>query len=137
MITESKAQEAVPAMTSDGSERAMQRRISVERWLSRLDRLAAWLSAALLLLYLVSGFGMTKPILIERMTGGLINWRVAYDLHNGLHVPLIIGFTLHTFMGLRRSMIRLTKRKALAGAVAVTTAGLVLAFLLTLSQAQR
>ena len=76
--------------------RTTKRRLPIERWLSRIDRLAAWGSAALLFLYLVSGFGMTKPILIERMTAGVINWRVAYDLHNNLHIPLIVGFTLHS-----------------------------------------
>jgi cytochrome b subunit of formate dehydrogenase len=102
--------------------------------LQRLDRYAAWLSALLLLLFLISGFGMTKPVLVGRMTGGLITWRVAYDMHNLLHIPLIVGFAIHTFMGLRRALTRTTRRKKLAGAISAAVALVVLGFLLTLSQ---
>ena len=109
------------------------RRITVERSLLWVDRSAAWLSALLLVLYVVSGFGMTKPLLVESMTGGLITWRVAYDMHNLLHIPLIVGFTIHTFMGLRRAVLRVTRKRHLAAGLAMGFALVVLGFLLTLS----
>lgn len=109
------------------------RRVTVARALLWIDRAAAWLSAALLLLYLISGFGMTKPLLVEQLTGGVITWRVAYDMHNLLHVPLIIGFTIHTFMGLRRAITRLTRRRGLALTIALVAGAGILSFLLMLS----
>lgn len=109
------------------------RRSILERGLLWLDRGAAWLSALLLLLYLISGFGMTKPLLVEQVTGGIITWRVAYDMHNLLHIPLIVGFTLHTFMGLRRAIIRVTRKRRLAVALALVAGAGVLSFLLMLS----
>ena len=109
------------------------RRFTVSRGLLWIDRAAAWLSATLLLLYLISGFGMTKPLLVEQLTGGVITWRVAYDMHNLLHIPLIIGFTIHTFMGLRRAITRLTRKRGLGLAIALIAGGGILSFLLMLS----
>jgi len=104
-----------------------------ERAFAKLDRYAAWLSAVLLLLFFVSGFGMTKPALVNQLTGGLITWRVAYDLHNLLHIPLMVTFTVHTFTGVRRALLRRTKRRRLTAWVAAGLGVAVLAFLLTLA----
>ena len=83
----------------------------MERIFVHIDRYAAWLSAILLFLFLVSGYGMTKPDFVSRATAGLITWRVAYDMHNLLIIPIIITFTLHTFSGLRRALARRTKHR--------------------------
>jgi cytochrome b subunit of formate dehydrogenase len=108
-------------------------RRSVERVLARIDRYAAWFSAILLFLYFVSGFGMTKPDLVPLMTGGLVSWRVAYDMHNVLHIPLLIVFTFHTFTGLRRALTRTTRRSRPAAWIAVGLGLIVLGYLLALA----
>ena len=108
-------------------------RRSVERVLARIDRYAAWFSAILLFLYFVSGFGMTKPDLVPSMTGGLISWRVAYDMHNVLHIPLLVLFTFHTFTGVRRALTRTTRRRGPAAWIAVVLGLIVLGYLLTLA----
>ena len=104
-----------------------------ERLFSIIDRYAAWFSALLLFLFLVSGFGMTKPALVDQWTAGVITWRVAYDMHNVLYYPLIFVFTLHTFFGLRRATLRRTRSKRVATWLAVILGGIVLAFLLNLA----
>jgi len=104
-----------------------------ERAFAKLDRYAAWLSAVLLLLFFVSGFGMTKPALVNQLTGGLITWRVAYDLHNLLHIPLMVTFTVHTFTGVRRALLRRTKQRRTTAWIAAGLGVVVLAFLLTLA----
>ena len=108
-------------------------RRSAERVLARVDRYAAWLSAILLFLYVVSGFGMTKPDLVPSMTGGLVSWRVAYDMHNVLHIPLLIVFTFHTFTGLRRALARTTRRSRPAAWIAAGLGLIILGYLLTLA----
>jgi cytochrome b subunit of formate dehydrogenase len=108
-------------------------RRSVERVFARLDRYAAWFSAILLFLYFVSGFGMTKPDLVPLMTGGLVSWRVAYDMHNVLHIPLVIVFTFHTFTGVRRALLRATRHRRLTAWIAAGLGLIVLGYLLTLS----
>lgn len=118
---------------ASGSSRASSKtRRGLEQALARLDRYAAWLSAALLFLYFVSGFGMTKPDLVSTMTGGLVSWRVAYDMHNVLHIPLVFVFTFHTFTGLRRALLRTTKRARVAAWIAALLGLVVLGYLLTL-----
>ena len=105
-----------------------------ERAFARIDRYAAWLSALLLFLFFVSGFGMTKPDLVHRMTGGLMTWRVAYDLHNSLFIPLMSVFIIHTFTGVRRAMLRkTTKSRRGAAWVAGGLGSIVPAYLLFLA----
>jgi cytochrome b subunit of formate dehydrogenase len=118
---------------ADGPSRTFSTRGSLERVLVRVDRYAAWLSAILLFLYFVSGYGMTKPDLVPFMTGGLISWRVAYDMHNVLHIPLLIVFTFHTFTGVRRALLRATRRRRLTAWMAAGLGLIVLGYLLTLS----
>jgi len=124
--TEVQAPKSTPLRTPSATRR------SIERILLHLDRTAAWLSAGLLFLYFLSGFGMTKPDLVATMTGGLFSWRVAYDIHNTLHIPLVIVFTFHTFTGLRRALLRTTRRSRLAAWAAASLGLIVLGYLLTL-----
>ncbi len=106
--------------------------IKMERVFVTIDRYAAWLSAVLLFLFLVSGYGMTKPDFVLRATGGLITWRVAYDMHNLLILPIIGTFILHTFSGFRRALMRRTKRRRGSTWIAVGFGVAVLAYLLVL-----
>ncbi len=111
------------------------RRIRIESILVRLDRLAAWASAVLLILYVISGYGLTRPARVTDLTGGLVAPRFAFTLHNGLYVPLLVFFAFHTFMGLRRALIRTTRRKAVAGWVAIATGAVVVGYLAVLGYA--
>jgi hypothetical protein len=101
------------------NEGAVRRPIRIEWLLSRLDNVAAWLSAAVLFLYIVSGYGLTRP----------------ESIHNGLYIPLLVVFVFHTFTGLRRALIRTTKRKVVAGWIAVGAGTLALAYLALLGWA--
>jgi len=104
----------------------------IERTLLRVDRLAAWLSAALLFLYFVTGFALNKPAFVSSMTGGLLSYRLARDIHYNLHVPLIVAFTFHTIIGLRRALHRKTRRSRLAAWIAIGIGVIVLGYLLAL-----
>ncbi|MBE0636444.1 hypothetical protein IH601_10655 [Candidatus Bipolaricaulota bacterium] len=106
-----------------------------ERVFARIDRYAAWLSALLLFLFIVSGYGMTKPDFVYQATARLMTWRVAYDMHNLLIIPIIITFILHTFTGLRRALARRTKRRRGSAWVAAGAGAAVLAYLLVLALA--
>ena len=62
-----------------------------------------------------------------------MSWRVAYDMHNALHIPLMITFAIHTFTGVRRAMLRRTKQRRMAAWIAVSLGLAVLAYLLILA----
>ena len=100
--------------------------------LARLDHVAAWLSALILILYIVSGYGMTRAETAQTMTGGWMTPSRAYLLHNSLFIPLLVTFAFHTVMGLRRTLIRATKKKLVAGWVAAGAGALALAYFLVL-----
>ncbi|MDD5646844.1 MAG: hypothetical protein PHW86_06710 [Candidatus Bipolaricaulis sp.] len=110
-------------------------RFRLERVLAVLDRFAAWGSAAILVLYVVSGFGLTRVEHVASMTGGVLNRSFAFTLHNNLYIPLLIFFGFHTLMGLRRALIRTTRRKPLAGWIAVGAGAVVVGYLAVLGLA--
>ncbi len=99
----------------DNGEDRRRRPIRLEWLLSRVDHVAAWISAAIMVLYIVSGYGMTQAARAQTLTGGLMTPGRAFTLHNNLYIPLLITFAFHTFMGLRRVLIRTTRRKLVAG----------------------
>ncbi len=107
-------------------------RIRLERLLARIDHAAAWASALILVLYIVSGYGMTRGAQAQALTGGLITPTRAFLLHNNLYIPLLVTFAFHTVMGLRRAMIRATRKKLVAGWVAAGAGALALAYFLVL-----
>jgi hypothetical protein len=99
----------------DNEQDRKRRPMRLEWLLSRVDHVAAWISAAIMVLYIVSGYGMTQAARAQTFTGGLMTPGRAFTLHNNLYIPLLITFTFHTFMGLRRVLIRTTRRKLVAG----------------------
>jgi cytochrome b subunit of formate dehydrogenase len=104
----------------------------LERAFAVADRYAAYLSAILLFLFMLSGFGMTKADFVNRATSGLITWRVSYDMHNLLDIPLMVAFTFHTFTGIRRALLRKTKRRRRTAWIAAGLGAIVLGFMLML-----
>lgn len=64
----------------------------------KLDRLAAWVLLAVIIIYVISGFGMTK---------GIIDPSLARNLHLGwLGVIGLIAFVIHTFWAIHLALIR-------------------------------
>ena len=114
---------------------AVRRPLRIEWLLARLDNVAAWLSAAVLFLYVMSGYGLTRPESTVRLTAGIMSPELAYTIHNHLYIPLLVVFVFHTMMGLRRVLIRATRRKLVAGWIAAGAGGLALAYLALLGWA--
>ncbi len=64
----------------------------------KLDRLAAWILLACMILYFISGYGMTK---------GLIDSKLALNLHDiWLPIVVIISFCIHGAFATRLAFIR-------------------------------
>jgi hypothetical protein len=106
--------------------------IRCERILARLDHAAAWVSALILVLYIVSGYGITRAESTRALTGGLVTLERAFALHNNLYIPLLVTFAFHTVTGLRRALIRTTRRKLVAGWVAAGAGAVALVYFLVL-----
>ena len=72
----------------------------------KLNRLIVWVLLALMIVLVVSGYGLTKPNLIRDLTGGLINHRIATQLHYLLDLPLMVFLLVHVTIEVRFSFIR-------------------------------
>ena len=70
----------------------------MEKFLIKLNRFSAWVLLVLIILFIVSGYGMTKQI---------INPVSARYLHDKvLPIPLFVFFLLHVGMGVRYAFLR-------------------------------
>jgi dolichol kinase len=62
-----------------------------------------WLLLAVLVLYLVTGFGITQYRVVEHLTLGLLTKPLAFKIHDNLLIPFIILMILHIYQGVRKS----------------------------------
>ena len=68
------------------------------KWLASLDRYCRWILAVIMLLFIITGLGMTK---------GLMDPRLAKQLHeNILPIPFYILIVLHVFYSLPSQLVR-------------------------------
>jgi cytochrome b subunit of formate dehydrogenase len=58
-----------------------------------------WLLLVVLVLYLISGFGITEFRVVEQVTFGLLSKNVAFYIHNSLLIPFIVLLVLHIYQG--------------------------------------
>ena len=65
-----------------------------------------WLLLAAILLYLVSGLGITEFRTLERLTFGLLAKDTAFRLHDALLAPFIALLVLHITLPLLMRVLR-------------------------------
>jgi len=54
-----------------------------------------WLLLAAILLYVITGFGITEYRVVESLTFGLLTKNLAFRIHDGLIIPSVILLFLH------------------------------------------
>lgn len=62
-----------------------------------------------LILYLISGFGITEFRVVEFLTFGVISKTVAFNLHNLLLIPMLILLIFHIVQGYLSRRLRTSK----------------------------
>jgi dolichol kinase len=65
-----------------------------------------WLLVAVLLLYAITGLGITQYRIVEPATLGLLTKPVAFNIHDNLLVPLMVLLALHICQMLNNSCRR-------------------------------
>ncbi len=60
-----------------------------------LKKTVIWLLSIVIVLYGVSGFGITEFRTVETLTLGLLTKNLAFKIHNSLELPFIILLILH------------------------------------------
>ena len=65
-----------------------------------------WILLFLILMLIISGYGLTKPNLIHFLTGGMIDYQTALSIHTSLDAPFLILLLIHVVIGIRFSLMR-------------------------------
>jgi cytochrome b subunit of formate dehydrogenase len=60
-----------------------------------VKKIISWLLVIVIVLYLVSGFGITEFRMVETLTFGLLTKNLAFKIHNNLWIPFLILLVLH------------------------------------------
>ncbi len=63
-----------------------------------LKRIVHWLLIIMIVLYLITGFGITEFRVVETLTFGLLAKNLAFKIHNNLWIPFIVLLGLHIFL---------------------------------------
>ena len=60
-----------------------------------LKKTVIWLLSIIIVLYGVSGFGITEFRTVEILTFGFLTKNLAFKIHNSLEIPFVILLILH------------------------------------------
>jgi cytochrome b subunit of formate dehydrogenase len=63
-----------------------------------MRRTIHWILTALVIIYLITGFGITEYGIIEPLTFGLLTKSLAHRIHMSLEIPFIILVVLHIWL---------------------------------------
>ena len=61
----------------------------------KVKRIVHWSLLVAIILYLVTGLGITEYNTVELLTFGLLNKNVSFTIHDALLVPFVILLVLH------------------------------------------
>jgi cytochrome b subunit of formate dehydrogenase len=74
---------------------------SVTHRLRYVSRLSAWLLLAIVVVLVISGWGITQTGVIYKLTFGLIDRRLADAIHRATNLPLAVFFLLHVLINIK------------------------------------
>jgi hypothetical protein len=57
-----------------------------------------WLLTALVIIYLLTGFGITEYRIVEPLTFGLLTKSLAHKIHINIEIPFIVLLILHIWL---------------------------------------
>lgn len=77
-------------------------------WLKKLSRGSAWALLIVIIILLVSGWGITQTGVIYSITFGLIDRGLADSIHRAANIPLVIFFLVHVMTNIK--LATLSKR---------------------------
>jgi len=60
-----------------------------------------WLLMAVVVVYFITGFGITEYRIVESLTLGLLTKPLAFKIHNNLWIPLVILLVMHIYQRTR------------------------------------
>ena len=71
-----------------------------------IKRIIHWLLLIVAIVYIISGFGITKFRVVESVTFGILTKELAFRIHEYLWIPFILVLVLHVFLSLVRKKLK-------------------------------
>lgn len=71
------------------------------QWLRRFARVSAWLLLVVVVLLVLSGWGITRTEIIYKATFGLVDRRLADSFHRIINLPMAVFFLTHVLINIR------------------------------------
>lgn len=71
-----------------------------DRTQKRIRRSVHWLLAAGLVVYIVTGFGITEWRTVEPLTLGLLGKAESQKIHNAIEIPFVALLVVHLYLSL-------------------------------------
>ena len=62
-----------------------------------IRKISAYLFLLVIVLYIITGFGITKYQAIEKLTFGMLSKSLSFKIHNNLIYPLVILLIVHLY----------------------------------------
>ena len=84
----------------------MSPRKTLNYYLMKTNRLIVWILLPLMIVFILTGYGLTKPNTIRSLTGGVLNYKTALYLHTLLDVPLFFLLAIHVIIEIKFSLMR-------------------------------
>ena len=74
----------------------------MNRWavLKMVRRIVPWLLLANVVVFMLTGFGITQFRIVEAITFGLLDKNLAHRIHLDLWIPLVVLLVLHISLAL-------------------------------------
>jgi thiosulfate reductase cytochrome b subunit len=66
----------------------------------RIRKTIHWLLAIGLVVYIVTGFGITEYQIVEPLTLGLLGKAESQQIHNAIEIPFVLLLVVHLYMSL-------------------------------------
>ena len=82
--------------------------ITSQYWVKKVIH---WLLAIVVVLYIISGFGITEFRTVEAVTFGLLTKPLAFKIHDNLWLPFTILLISHIYFALIKPRLKLKGNK--------------------------
>ncbi|MBD3247415.1 hypothetical protein GF378_02235 [Candidatus Pacearchaeota archaeon] len=68
----------------------------------KTNKFVQWILLVVVVLYIISGLGITRYQIIEPLTFGLLTKALAFKMHSWLLIPFLILIIMHIFPAIKR-----------------------------------
>lgn len=76
-------------------------------YVTRFNRLLVWPTLVLFIILVISGYGITNPVTVSELTGGLFADRLlSFQIHSALVLPAMTLLLIHILIAIRSTLIR-------------------------------